>query len=202
MSRYTGPKTKLSRRFGEDLSLKTNAAKTARRLTQAPGQHGAKLRRKTSQYGIQLKEKQKVKVLYGLNEKQMLKLYQEAASKETNTGMTLLNYLERRLDNVVYRIGLAPTRAAARQLVNHGHFYVNGKRMDIPSYRVQVNDVVSVRPSSSSMHLISDAIKNHDQVVPAWLQFKAGVTKVATLPAREDVREAIDEQLIVEFYSR
>ncbi len=202
MSRYTGPKTRLSRKFGEDLSLKTNAAKSARRLMQAPGQHGARMRRKMSQYGIQLKEKQKVKALYGVTEKQLVRLYKEAAAKETNTGITLLSFLERRLDNVLFRAGFAPTRAAARQLVNHSHFYVNGKKMDIPSYRVNLNDVVSVRPSSSSIHIISDAIKNNEKTDTGWLQIKAGVIKVTNLPVREHILENIDEQLIVEFYSR
>ena len=202
MSRYTGPKTRLSRKFGEDLSLKTNAAKTARRLMQAPGQHTTKTRRKTSQYGIQLKEKQKVKALYGLTEKQLVRSYKEAAAKITNTGITLLSFLERRFDNVIYRAGFAPTRAAARQLVNHGHFYVNGKKMDIPSYRVNINDVISVRPSSTSINIISDAIKNNDKTDLGWLKIKAGVIKIETLPVRENILETIDEQLIVEFYSR
>jgi small subunit ribosomal protein S4 len=202
MSRYTGPKIKPSRRFGEDLSLKTNATKTAKRLMQAPGQHGARMRRKLSQYGLQLKEKQKVRAIYGVGEKQLVRMYQEAARQETNTGMTLLVYLERRLDNVVYRIGLAPTRAAARQLVNHGHFLVNGKKMDIPSYRVEVNDVVSVRPRSSKITVIADAVKNDAKTELGWLQVKASIAKITALPKREDVREMIDEQLIVEYYSR
>jgi len=202
MSRYTGPKTKISRKFGEDLSLKTNAAKTSRRLLQAPGQHGAKMRRKLSQYGLQLKEKQKVKALYGVSEKQLVRLYQEAASKQTNTGMTLLSYLERRLDNVLYRVGFAPTRAAARQLVNHAHFNVNGRKMDIPSYRVQVGDVITVAAHSAGVKVISDAIKNNEATPREWLAVQSGAIKVATLPKREDTMENIDEQLIVEFYSR
>ncbi|MBQ6436254.1 30S ribosomal protein S4 [bacterium] len=202
MSRYTGPKTRVSRRFNEDLSLKTNAAKTARRLMQAPGQHGAKMRRKLSQYGLQLKEKQKVKAIFGVGEKQLVRLYDEASSKETNTGMTLLSYLERRLDNVIYRAGLAPTRAAARQLVNHAHFYVNGHKQNIPSYRVQVGDVISVRPSSSSIKVISEAIKNNEKEDLQWLKVKGGVVKVVSLPQRESTTEVIDEQLIVEYYSR
>jgi small subunit ribosomal protein S4 len=200
MSRHIGPKIKLSRKFGEDLSLKVNAAKTARRLAQPPGQHGARMRRKLSQYGLQLKEKQKVKIIYGVSEKGLLKLYQEATTKETNTGMMLLSYLERRLDNVIYRAGLAPTRAAARQLVNHGHFLVNGKRLDIPSYRAEVGDVIS--PKSSGIKVLTEAIKNNDRTDLDWLKIKAGVVKVEKLPLREHTRENIDEQLIVEFYSR
>ena len=202
MSRYTGPKTKISRRFGEDLSLKTNAAKTARRLAQAPGQHGAKMRRKMSQYGIQLKEKQKVRAIFGVSEKQLTRLYQEATTKDTNTGMTLLSFLERRLDNVLYRAGFAPTRAAARQLVNHAHFDVNGHKMDIPSYRVQVGDIVTVRKNSASIKVISDAIKDNDKTDLGWLKIKSGVIKVDSLPARENTTEHIDEQQIVEYYSR
>ena len=202
MSRYTGPKTRISRRFNEDLSLKTNAAKTSRRLLQAPGQHGAKMRRKLSQYGLQLKEKQKVKALYGVTEKQLVRLYKEAASKQTNTGMTLLSYLERRLDNVVYRSGFAPTRAAARQLVNHAHIYVNNHKLDIPSYRVQVGDVITVAPNSTGIKVISEAIKNNDKEDLEWLKIKAGAIKVANLPKRENTMENIEEQLIVEYYSR
>ena len=202
MSRYTGPKTRISRKFNEDLSLKTNAAKTSRRLMQAPGQHGAKMRRKLSQYGLQLKEKQKVKALYGVSEKQLVRLYQEAASKQTNTGMTLLSYLERRLDNVIYRAGFAPTRAAARQLVNHAHICVNNRKLDIPSYRVQVGDVVTIAPTSSGIKVISEAIKNNDKEDLEWLKINAGAIKVASLPKRENTMENIEEQLIVEFYSR
>ena len=202
MSRYTGPKTKVSRRFGEDLSLKTNAAKTARRLLQAPGQHGAKMRRKMSQYGIQLKEKQKVRAIFGVSEKQLSRLYAEAATKDTNTGMTLLSYLERRIDNVLYRAGLAPTRAAARQLVNHAHFDVNGAKMDIPSYRVRVGDVISVRANSAHIKVISDAIKDNEKTDLGWLKIKSGVIKVDSLPTREHTTESIDEQQIVEYYSR
>ncbi len=202
MSRYTGPKTRLSRKYGEDLSLKTNAAKTARRLMQAPGVHGGKMRRKLSQYGLQLREKQKLKTIYGLSEKALLRQYKDAAAKETNTGLTLLSFLERRLDNVVYRAGLASTRAAARQLVNHSHFYVNGKKMNIPSYRVRIDDVISVRPRSSKVNIISDAIKNNEKTDLGWLKIKGGIINISTLPAREDIYEQVDEQLIVEFYSR
>jgi small subunit ribosomal protein S4 len=202
MSRYIGPKTKLSRKFGEDLSLKVNAAKTARRLVQPPGQHGAKMRRKLSQYGLQLKEKQKVKAIYGVSEKQLVRLYQEATTKETNTGMTLLSYLERRLDNVIYRCGLAPTRAAARQLVNHAHFFINGKKVNIPSYRVKVGEVISVRPRSTGVKVIAEAIKNNEVAEADWFKVKAGVIQITTIPNREDTRENIDEQLIVEYYSR
>ena len=116
--------------------------------------------------------------------------------------MTLLSYLERRLDNVIYRAGLAPTRAAARQLVSHAHFYVNGHKLDIPSYRVQVNDIITIRPQSSGIKVISDALKNNSRPDLKWLQVKGGAIKIATLPTREETLEAIDEQLIIEYYSR
>lgn len=140
MARHIGPKQKLQRQIGEDLGLKTNALKTARRLATRPGQHGAKGRRKLSNYGVQLKEKQKLKYIYGILEKQLRATYEEASKNPAATGTAMLSFLERRLDNVVYRLGFAPTRAAARQLVNHDHFTVNGKKMNIPSYRVKVGD--------------------------------------------------------------
>ncbi len=202
MARYTGPKNKLSRKIGEDLGLKTNALKTARRLTTRPGQHGAKGRRKLSDYGVQLKEKQKVKYIYGILEKQLRKLYEEASKNPTATGAALLRLLERRLDNVVYRAGFAPTRAAARQLVSHAHFTVNDKKMSIPSYQVKVGDVIAIRSKSTNIPSLSEAIKNSDKLALSWLQRKASMVKVTSLPERNDIKEAIDEQMIVEFYSR
>ena len=138
MSRYTGPKNKLARKVGEDLGLRSNAVKVAKRLSLRPGQHGAKGRRKVSDYGVQLKEKQKMKYMYGVTEKQLRGLYSEAANSTLATGEQLLSFLERRLDNVIYRLGWAPTRASARQLVAHGHVSVEGKKVTIPSYRVSV----------------------------------------------------------------
>jgi small subunit ribosomal protein S4 len=203
MARYIGPKTRLSRKFGEDLGLKTNSLKTTKRLATPPGQHGSKSsRRKLSQYGLQLKEKQKLKALYGVLEKKLVALYHEAAHATTNTGATLLAYLERRLDNVVYQAGFAPTRAAARQLVSHGHFMVNGKKVNIPSYRVLVGDVIIVRPKSTSKTVLAAAIKNNERADLGWLQVKGAAVTMKRLPAREDIKENIEEQLIVEFYSR
>lgn len=203
MARYTGPKNRLSRKFGEDLGLKTNALKTAKRLYTPPGQHGAKgSRRKVSQYGIQLKEKQKLKAVYGVLEKKLVALYQEASRASTNTGTTLLSYLERRLDNVIYQAGFAPTRAAARQLVNHGHFLVGDKKVNVPSYRVQVGDVVIVRPKSAKKSLLAEAIKNNTKTDLGWLKVKAGAVTMLRLPEREEIKENIEEQLIVEFYSK
>jgi small subunit ribosomal protein S4 len=202
MARYTGPKNKLARKIGEDLGLKTNALKVAKRITMRPGQHGARGRRKLSDYGVQLKEKQKVKFIYGIQEKQMRKLYDVATKTPTATGATLLSLLERRLDNVVYRMGWAPTRASARQLVNHGHVMVNAKRMSIPSYEVAINDVLNLKEKTLSIPVVSELLKEEGVVTPTWLERKGGAGKVARLPQREDIKEVIEEQLIVEFYSR
>lgn len=202
MARHTGPKNKLARRIGEDLGLKTNALKVTRRLSIMPGQHGAKGRRKISNYGAQLKEKQKVKYIYGILEKQLRRVYAEASKNPTATGSALLSLLERRLDNVVYRAGLAPTRAAARQLVSHAHFQVNGKKMSIPSYRVQVGDVISVRDKSLKIPMLSESIKSEERTVADWLKAKGAVVTVDSLPTRDSISERIDEQMIVEYYSR
>lgn len=201
MARYTGPKNKLARKVGVDLNLKTNPLKVARRLMSRPGQHGLKGRRKLSDYGVQLKEKQKVKYLYGILENQLRRLYKDASKNPTATGAALLSLLERRLDNVVYRLHWAPTRAAARQLVSHGHIRVNNKKMTVPSYRVQVEDVLSIRERSLKIPQLAEAVKENESTVP-WLEKKKAVAKIARLPERADVTEGIEEQLIVEFYSR
>lgn len=202
MARYTGPKNKLARRIGEDLGLKTNALKVTKRLSILPGQHGAKGRRKISNYGQQLREKQKVKYIYGIMEKQLRRLYEVASKNPTATGSALLGLLERRLDNVVYRAGLAPTRSAARQFVSHSHFQVNGKKLNVPSYTVKVGDIISVRNKSLSVPILSDAVKAEERHAPVWLQVKGAVTVVDQLPTRDAITERIDDQLIVEYYSR
>ncbi len=202
MARYTGPKNKLARRIGEDLGLKTNALKVARRLMIRPGQHGAKGRRKPSDYGVQLKEKQKLKYIYGILEKQLKRVYIEASRRETATGATMLSLLERRLDNVVYRLKWAPTRAAARQLVSHSHVKVNQRRMDVPSYRVRVGDVITLTSKAMKIPLVAQLLKDEPKAAVDWLEKKGAAAKVIRLPMREDVLESIDEQLIVEFYSR
>ena len=201
MARYTGPSNKLARKIGEDLGLKSNALKVARRLSIRPGQHGAKTRRKLSDYGVQLQEKQKVKFIYGILEKQLRRLYADASKNPTATGAALLSLLERRLDNVVYRLGWANTRAAARQIVSHGHIQVNGKKMNIPSYRVQVHDVVSLTVRGMKIPAVSEAVKV-EGANAAWLSSKSGAAKVARLPERADIAETVEEQLIVEYYSR
>lgn len=202
MARHNGPKNKLARRIGEDLGLKTNALKVARRINMTPGQHGAKSRRKSSNYGIQLREKQKVKYIYGILEKQLRRLYAEASKNPTATGAALLSLLERRLDNVIYRAGFAPTRAAARQLVSHNHVTVNGVKMNVPSYQVKVGDVVALKKSSTSIPVVSDSLKREGFQPAPWLEVKASIANIARLPERDDIAERIEEQLIVEYYSR
>jgi small subunit ribosomal protein S4 len=155
-----------------------------------------------SDYGTQLREKQKLKYIYGVNERQLRHLYEEATKNPTATGAALLGLLERRLDNVVFRLGWAPTRAASRQVVGHGHIQVNGKKMSIASYSVKVNDVVLVKESSISKKMLAERLKEVSQELPGWLDRKGPAAKVTRYPERTEIREAIEEQLIVEFYSR
>lgn len=201
MARHTGPKNKLARKFGEDLGLKTNPLKLARRLNILPGMHGKKGKKKVSDYGRQLSEKQKVKFMYGILEKQFHKMYEVATKTPSATGLALLRILERRLDNVIYRLGFAPTRPAARQLVAHGNVIVNGKKLSIPSYRVKLEDVVTITDRAMKIPAIADMIKEK-KAVPAWLEKKAAVGKVVRYPERNEIDAGINEQLIVEFYSR
>ena len=194
MGRIIRPKNKLARAIGEDLGLKVKSDKVAKRLNVPPGQHGPRGKRKASGYATQLKEKQKVRFIYGLMERQLRRYVMEALKARGETGSMLLRELEQRLDNVVYRLGLAPTRAAARQLTSHGHVRVNNRKVAAPSYRVAVNDIIVV----SSRALVVPAGMNP----PSWLKRKAAAGKIVRLPQREDISEAITEQLVVEFYSR
>lgn len=203
MARYTGPKNKKARRLGSDLGLKTTGVKLERRLSTPPGAHGRKGgNRKVSDYGVQLAEKQKAKVIYGILERQFKKYYTEAARNPLSTGEIMLQLLERRLDNCVYRLGFVPTRAAARQLVSHGNVQVNGKKLNIPSYKVRVGDVVSLTDTAANIPYIKTLLADKEKLAAAWLEKKATSGKVSRLPSRSDITEAINEQLIVEFYSR
>jgi small subunit ribosomal protein S4 len=202
MARYNGPKQRLQRRIGEDLGLKTNSLKTARRLSIKPGQHGAKRRRKPSDYSIQLKEKQKIKYMYGILERQLRKLFEKASTNPTATGVALLVLLERRLDNAVYRLGFAPTRAAARQLVSHNHVLVNKKKMNIPSYQVKVGDMIELKSKARNIPAIKDIMEDESVRVPKWLDKKGYIGKIKSLPERENIDQHINEQLIVEFFNR
>ena len=201
MARYTGPKTKIARKFGEPIF---GPDKVLQKRNFPPGQHGQNKRRKTSEYGVQLREKQKAKYTYGVLEKQFRNLFEKASNLKGITGEILLQLLESRLDNVVYRLGVAPTRAAARQLVLHRHITVNGQVVNIPSYQVLPGDVVGVREKSKSLEVIADALAGFNHTKYPWIEWdetvKAG--KFLHVPAREDIPENIKEQLIVELYSK
>lgn len=201
MARYTGPRTKRSRRARQ--LLDENKAKYFDRRPYPPGQHG-RGRIRESQYQIQLREKQKLRFMYGVLEKQFRKYYKNAAKKSGITGTNLLVILESRLDNVVYRSGLASTRPQARQLVNHGHFLVNGNKVDIPSFEVKAGDIVTVRERSKDILPIVHSIDTVGRQVPEWLTVdtsKKSIT-VDSMPSREMIDTEIKEQLIVELYSR
>ena len=208
MARYTGPTCKLARREGADLGLKSpaRALDSKCKLEQKPGQHGANVRRgKLSDYATQLREKQKVKRIYGLLERQFRNYYKKAATKKGNTGENLLQMLETRLDNVVYRMGFAITRPAARQLVSHGHFEVNGQRVDVPSYRVEQYDIITVRKQSVESFPMELARQTYgERPVPAWMQVVPGSLQILIhqLPVRAQIDSQLTEQLIVELYSK
>jgi small subunit ribosomal protein S4 len=202
MSRYTGPKLRLARRLGQDLGHKQNIQKVAKRLSVLPGQHGRHGAKRLSEYGVQLREKQKARFAYGISEKQLRGYFAEALRNKSATGEELLRLLERRLDNVVYRLGLAPTRPFARQLVTHGHVRVSGKKIDIPSYRVKVEDVVSLSDKAVNIPDVKVKIADQSYAAPLWMQKTAGVGKIKSLPERIEIDMAVDEQLIVEYYSR
>lgn len=199
--RFTGPKNKMARKIGEDLGLKTNPLKVNKRLGIRPGQHGKKMRRKVSEYGKQLLEKQKTRYIYGVSEKQLRRLYTTATKTPSATGTVLLRLLERRLDNVLYRMKMAPTRAAARQLVNHGHVTVNEKKMSVPSYQVSIDDVVQLKSTATKIPAVAEVMKDASTAAD-WVKVKSGAGKVTRFPERDEIDGGIDEQLIVEWYSR
>jgi small subunit ribosomal protein S4 len=201
MARYTGPRTKVSRRARQ--LLDENKAKYFDRRPYPPGDHGRR-RIRESQYLVQLREKQKLKFMYGVLEKQFRRYYKEANRRSGITGTNLLVILETRLDNVVYRSGLARTRPQARQLVNHGHFQVNGKKVDIASYQVRPGEIVSVKARSKDILPIQHSVDTLDRTVPEWMTVETDSRKITIddLPSREQIDTDIQEQLIVELYSK
>jgi small subunit ribosomal protein S4 len=199
MAKYVGPKDRLSRREAFDIF---SAGAKLTRLNVPPGVHGPKGFGGSSQYGKQLREKQKVKRIYGILEKQFRRYVEEAFKSKGNTGEAILISLERRLDNVIYRLGFAPSRPASRQLVSHRHVLVNGKKVNIPSFNLKNGDMVSIDSKASNIPEIKKAIEQKDIKIPSWLEKKALVGKVSASPKREDITEPISEQDIVEFYSR
>ena len=201
MARYTGPTTKIARKFGEPIY---GPDKNFERKNYPPGQHGlAKKRKKTSEYGIQLKEKQKVKYTYGVLERQFRNLYEKASKMKGRKGENLIMLLESRLDNLVYRLGIAPTRAAARQLVTHCHIVLNGEVCNIPSLIVKPGEMIGVRERSKSLEVIQDSVASGPGRY-SWLQWDTNTMsgKFLNLPERTEVPETINEQLIVELYSK
>lgn len=202
MARYIGPKTKIARNFGEPIFGQDKAFE---RKNYPSGQHGlARKRKKVSEYGVQLKEKQKTKAIYGMLEKQFRRTFEAGARMGGVTGTNFLVLLECRLDNIVYRMGLAPTRSAARQLVSHCHIVVNGGVLNIASYKVKIGDVVGVREKSKSLEVIQNAIVGRTISQFSWIEWNAANLegKLIQSPSREDIPENINEQLIVEHYSK
>ena len=201
MARYTGPKSRIARKFGEAIF---GADKVLSKKNYPPGQHGQNKRRKTSEYGTQLAEKQKAKYTYGVLERQFRILFEKASRTKGITGEVLLQLLESRLDNIVYRLGIAPTRDAARQLVSHRHIVVDGKVVNIPSYQIKPGQVVGVREKSKSLEVITDTLAGFNHSKYPWIEWdeasKSG--KYLNIPERADIPENIKEQLIVELYSK
>ena len=201
MARYIGPKSRIARRFGEAIF---GPDKVLDRRNYAPGQHGVNRRKKNSEYGTQLAEKQKAKYTYGVLERQFRLLYAQAQRTKGITGEILLQLLESRLDNVVYRLGIAPTRAAARQMVSHKHITVDGKVVNIPSFQVKQGMVVAVREKAKSLEVIAASLEGFNHAKYPWLEWNEAemAGKFLNVPAREEIPENINEQLIVELYSK
>ena len=204
--RYLGPKCKLCRREGVKLFLKgercfSSKCPIEKKQALPPGQHGARGRRKLSDYGVQLREKQKLKRLYGITEKQLKRYFDRALKRKKDTGEVLLQILETRLDNIVYRLGFVPSRSMARQLVSHGHVLVDGKKVNIPSFNVAPGQTVTVSSKALSLAYVKKSLAE-EKKSPVWLEKKAAVGRLVRVPEREEVEADIDENLIVEFYSR
>lgn len=202
MARYKGPRTRISRRFGTPIF---GPSKYLDRRNYPPGMHGPRSRRKHTEYGLGLMEKQKLRYYYGLMERQFRRVYETAARRRGVTGEQMLQILETRLDNVVYQLGLANTRAAARQMVAHGHLLVNGRKVSIPSYALKVNEVVEVKHSNVSRQLATRHLESStSRAVPDWLSLSKDEFKgvVMRIPTRDEIQPVADEQAIVEFYSR
>ena len=203
MARYTGPKSKIARKFNDPIF---GPSKALQKKSYPPGQHGRGRRRKQSEYAMQLMAKQKAKYTYGVLERQFANLFERASRSKGITGEVLLQLLESRLDNVVYRLGISPTRRGARQLVSHKHIVVNGEVVNIPSFQVKPGDIVGVREKSKSLIAVADSVASYSLKVRQypWLEWdgKELAGRYSSLPSREDIPENIQEQLIVELYSK
>jgi small subunit ribosomal protein S4 len=205
VAKFLGPKGKLVRKFGENIFGNPKFDRILNRKPYAPGQHGQSRRQRLSNYGIQLREKQKIKFMYGLMERQFRNYFKKADQMKGETGTNLLQLLERRLDNVVFRLGFAPTRAAARQLINHRHFLVNGRSVNIPSYSVKPGDVIQVRPKSRRLDIILNSMKRikGDIDIP-WLELDKAKMQgtILAIPERDQMDLTVNERLVVELYSK
>ena len=201
MARYIGPKSKIARKFGEPIF---GPDKVLAKKNYPPGQHGNSRRRKTSEYGLQLREKQKAKYTYGVLERQFRKMYEKAQSKPGVTGIILLQFLECRLDNIVFRMGMSPTRAGARQLVSHKHITVDGQVVNIPSYEVRPGQIIAVRERDKAMKVITESLTGFNHTKYPWIEWDNNSMsgKLMYVPEREEIPENIKEQLIVELYSK
>lgn len=205
--RIIGPKNKQSRREGIDLGLKTPGSKAhaslLRKINVLPGQHGTKRRRKQSERGRQLREKQKLRFLFGITESQLKKYFDKAIRMKGNTGVIMSQLLEKRLDNIVYRLGFTPTRPSARQLVSHRHIKVNDKIVNIASYQVSTSDKINfANVKTNKIPAVEASLSNQDTIVPSWLERKNAVGKMKTEPSSEDIEKQVDLRLVIEFYSR
>jgi small subunit ribosomal protein S4 len=202
MARYTGPKHKIARREGINI-LEKDSASLQRRLNVPPGGiHGRKMKRRLSEYGQQLREKQKAKAIYGLLEKQFGNLVKTVGSKKGETGEMLISLLETRLDNIIFRLGFAKTRAQARQMVGHGQVLVNSKRINIPSYQVRLDEVISLTPKAQKNVQVLTLLEDKDKVIIPFLKRQGTSGKLVRMPKKDDVQVPFDLQLIVEYYSR
>lgn len=200
MGRYTGPKHRLARKLGLNILDKTSQS-LARRLSVPPGVHGRRRKRRLSEFGLQMQEKQKAKLTYGLMEKQLRNLVQKVQKKKGDTQELIISILERRLDNIVYRLGFSKTRFMSRQLVSHGHIFVNGKRVNIPSFQVSEGDVISLSNKASKIPQILESIKEEKEILP-YVKREGLSGKLTRLPKREDLQVPFNLRQIIEYYSR
>ncbi len=205
--KYTGPRNRLARREGMDLGLKTPGSKSharlLKKLTVFPGQHGLRGRRKISEYAHQLREKQKLRYIFGITEGRLKRYFKAATTKKGNTAFYLAQFLEKRLDNIVFRLGFAPTRSAARQLVNHKHVKVGDKVVNIPSYQLPVEQLVTfANEKTKTIPYIEKLLTNKDIIFPPWMERKATVGKLVSEPTQAEIEKQINLRLVIEFYSR
>ncbi len=205
--RYTGPKNRISRRENMDLGLKTPGSKSQanllKKISVLPGQHGTQSRRKVSEHAQQLREKQKMRFMYGVTEKQMKNYFAKAKARTGNTGLYLTRFLEKRLDTVVHRLGFAPTRASARQLITHKHISVNDQVLNVPSHQLRIGDVVKItRDSSAKIPAIATALEKKDLIISEWLERQGTAGSLKAEPNMDSIAQQINIRLVVEFYSR